>query len=69
MSIDPKGTQPGLAKKPDEPETHHMKCRNPKCGCMTATEMKIGGGPGQHVYRCTKCGHSWGVALGGYVGF
>ena len=68
MSVDPTGTTPGLAAKPEVKELN-MKCKNPKCDSITATELKIGAQPGTHVYRCTKCGHTHRVALGGAAGF
>lgn len=69
MSIDPKGTTPGLAKEPEVKEVN-MRCKNhPKCNSITATELKIGAQPGTHIYRCTKCGHTHRVTLGGAAGF
>lgn len=35
---------------------------------MEATEIKLGGAEhhGQRLYRCIKCGHTWGVSVGGH---
>lgn len=70
MSVDPKGVQPGLAPQARPQETvHHLKCRNPKCTSMTATEIRIvrsnTKNGGQRIYRCTECSHSWGINTGG----
>lgn len=38
---------------------------------MEATEIKIGGAEhhGQRLYRCAKCGHTWGVSVGGHFDY
>lgn len=66
MPIDPTGTTPGLAlqAQPD-PNVVNMKCRNRKCKSITATQIKV---PSQQrVYRCTKCGHTWSIVVGGNI--
>lgn len=68
MSVDPTGTTPGLASQPEVKELN-MKCKDPKCDSITAEEMKIGAQPGTHIYRCTKCGNTHRVTLGGAAGF
>jgi hypothetical protein len=70
MSIDLKGTTPGLAvqeKLPDE--VFNLKCRGPKCDSIQATQIKITGLKGQRTYRCIKCGHTWGLNVGGSFDF
>lgn len=67
---DPKGITPGLAPKAEiKPALVSMRCKNVlfECDSMEATEVKIDGAPhvGQRVYRCTKCGHTMAVVVGG----
>jgi hypothetical protein len=72
MTFDPEGNTPGLARGAKaEEKIHNMKCRNPngKCQSITATEIKIEGGQGQRIYRCTECGHPMPVGVGGGVQF
>ena len=68
MSIDPKGTAPGLQKEPEE-SVVNIACRAPKCKSITATVLNINAAPGTHVYRCTECGYTKGVTVGGVVNF
>jgi len=66
--VDPAGTTPGLSKRAkEEPVPVQLKCRNPKCDSITAQEVHLQNAGGQRLYRCTKCGHSWGVNTGGSV--
>lgn len=65
MSFDPTGTAPGLAPDAQTPEPVNMKCRNEKCDSITAIVINIAAAPGQRLYRCTKCSHSWGLNVGG----
>lgn len=67
MPADPRGTTPGLAPsaKPSE-AVINLKCRNPKCKSITATEIKIPN-KSQRIYRCTKCGHTWTISVGGNI--
>ena len=67
MPVDPKGPTSGLTPqaKP-EAEVLNMKCRNPKCTCISVTRIKMPN-PGQRVYRCTKCGYVWVVTVGGSI--
>lgn len=68
MSVDPAGTAPGLSNRVGlDAKTIQLKCRNPKCECIEAQEINIQGATGQRLYRCVKCGHSWGVNTGGSV--
>ena len=70
MTFDPAGNTPGLAPGAKaEEKVHNMKCRNPKCDSITATEIKIEGNAGQRVYRCTECGHPMPIGVGGGVQF
>lgn len=71
MSIDPKGTTPGLATKAEAAEkVLNMRCRDAKCDSMQATEIKIAGpDTGQRVYRCAKCGMTRSLNVGGAAGF
>lgn len=68
MTIDPKGTTPGLPPQAQEkkPDLIHMACRNPhSCSSKTATVLQIPGQSSQRLYRCSKCQHTWGINLGG----
>lgn len=67
MPVDPKGTTPGLnpGSKPVE-GTVNMKCRNPKCKSITSTEIRLPN-KSQRVYRCTKCGYTWTINVGGFL--
>jgi hypothetical protein len=67
MSIDPKGTTPGLSPnaKPKE-DVINLKCRNSHCDGIEAVEIKVASGAqGRRIYRCLKCNHTWGVPVGG----
>lgn len=68
MSIDPTSTTPGLKKDPKD-DVVNMSCRNPKCDSITAKILNINAAPGNHVYRCTECGYTKGIAVGGAVNF
>lgn len=67
MPVDPKGTTPGLTPqaKP-QAKPINLKCRNPKCNNISATEIKIPNAS-QRIYRCTKCGHTWTITVGGQI--
>jgi hypothetical protein len=69
MPIDPTGTTPGLSPKTKEEEKPLLlACRNKrrKCDSMTATKLDTGPG-GPRMYRCTECGHTWTINVGGAV--
>lgn len=66
--IDPTGTQPGVVRTEEEPKPVDMKCKNPNCDSILATELKTPGvGRGQHLFQCVKCKQSWSVSVGGGV--
>jgi aspartate carbamoyltransferase regulatory subunit len=68
MTVDPKGTLPGLAvpAESEKPVTVNIRCKNSRCTSVVAEELKIPTAlPGQHLYRCVTCHHTWGIALGG----
>jgi hypothetical protein len=70
--FDTGGTQPGLTATAPVQKTLTLKCRSPRgCNGVEATEVGLGTPEhyGQRLYRCLKCGHSWGVALGGHFEF
>lgn len=74
MSIDPKGTTPGLAPGAQaQPKVLNMKCQDSKCDSIEATEIQLGEqgrgspAPSQRVYRCVKCGRTHSLMVGGYV--
>jgi hypothetical protein len=70
--IDAEGTQPGLAPTTPKEKILNLKCRNPRsCDGMEATETSLNtpAHHGHRLYRCVKCGHSWGVSLGGHFEF
>lgn len=69
MAIDPKGTQPGVTKSPAPEARVHMKCKNQRCDSISATVMMIPGSNSLRIYRCTKCGASHEVNVGGAVSF
>lgn len=67
MPIDPRGTTPGLSPQAKlEEKVINMKCRNRKCTSITATEIKIQN-KSQRVYRCTECGNTWFINVGGNI--
>ena len=74
MSIDHEGTRPGLLPGAQvKPKTLSMKCRNPKCDSIEASEIQLTnlpvseyGVPSQRVYRCVKCGDTRGLGVGGH---
>lgn len=65
--FDAGGVSPGLTAAPPPKKTIHLKCRSGKCESLEAEEIKleVPSHHGQRLYRCVKCGHSWGLALGG----
>jgi hypothetical protein len=66
--VDPAGVTPGLSERATPKETVvYLKCRNPKCDSMEATEIGLETPPqvGQRAYRCVKCGHTWSLKVGG----
>jgi hypothetical protein len=67
MSIDVTGVTPGILKEEVKIPTINMKCRNPKCDSIVAVEVLIpnSDSTGHRIYRCTKCNHTYGVAVGG----
>jgi hypothetical protein len=68
--IDPKGTTPGLAPGAQEaPSIVNMKCADSKCASIEATEIKVEVAEhvGQRVYRCTKCGRTRSLNIGGHI--
>jgi DNA-directed RNA polymerase subunit M/transcription elongation factor TFIIS len=70
--FDAEGTQPGLIGAAPVEKVINLKCRSPRsCDSMEATEVKIGGAEhhGQRLYRCVKCGHTWGVSVGGHFDY
>jgi len=69
MSIDHKGTAPGLIPETPKEPVHFMRCKEETCDSMEATEIRIEGQvhTGQRVYRCTKCGRPSSVQVGGYL--
>jgi DNA-directed RNA polymerase subunit M/transcription elongation factor TFIIS len=76
MSIDSTGTTPGLAPGVQvQPKTINMKCRDPNCTSIEATEIQLvepsrsAPMPSQRVYRCVKCGRPHSVSVGGYASF
>lgn len=76
MSIDPKGTEPGLAPGAQaQPKKLNMKCTDEKCDSLEVTEIQISEqargapAPSQRVYRCVKCGRTRSLMVGGHVSF
>jgi hypothetical protein len=76
MSIDPTGTTPGLAPGAQaQPKVLNMKCQDPNCTSIEATEIQLGevsrGAPmpSQRVYRCVKCGRTHSITVGGFANF
>lgn len=70
MSVDPKGTAPGLAPGAQAaPKILNMRCPNTTINCdsIEATEIKIESGDGHRLYRCVKCGYTRSLNVGGYV--
>lgn len=67
MPIDPTSTKPGLPPTQNEPPPVHMKCRNPNCDSITAVEIKLQGQGSARLYRCTKCGATRSITVGGSV--
>lgn len=66
-TIDPKGTSPKpVEAEPEAAPTLNMRCpRN--CGSITCTELVVPGiAAGSHLYKCTKCNHTWSTSVGGY---
>jgi DNA-directed RNA polymerase subunit M/transcription elongation factor TFIIS len=68
MPIDPTGTNPQAVPQVEEPKELNVKCRRPNCDSITAVQVQIApAGGGQRLYRCTKCGHMWGLNVGGHL--
>lgn len=68
MPIDPAGTKPGLTPSEDEPKKVHMRCRREACDSILAVEVSSPDSPSR-LYRCVKCHHPSGVAMGGSFNF
>jgi uncharacterized Zn finger protein len=66
MPIDPTGTKPGVMPEQPKPETVNMRCHRTGCSSITANQVHIQG-TASRMYRCTECGHMWGINLGGPV--
>lgn len=66
MPVDPKGTTPGLANQAAANKPVNMKCRNPKCDCISATAIPVKN-LSQKVFRCTECGYVWSISIGGSI--
>jgi hypothetical protein len=69
MPIDPAGTTPGIVSENQEPETISVKCPRGGCDSQAAVEIKVAAPEyvGRRMYRCVKCGHTWGLAVGGQL--
>lgn len=74
MSINQKGVAPGLVPGAQaKPATVNMRCEDAKCDSIEATEIQIfeqargAPSPSQRVYRCTKCGRTRSVNVGGHI--
>jgi len=69
MPIDPKGITPGLAKIEKKPTLVSIRCS--QCSSMEFEDLKVQGSESQglRVYRCTQCGFTKSVAVGGPVTF
>jgi len=70
MSIDQKGTSPGLTTGAKvEEKVHNMRCKNERCDSMEAIEIKIDAPShhGQRVYRCVKCSQPVSLNVGGSI--
>lgn len=65
MAIDETGTNTGLPPKEVEEKSIHLRCKRDGCDSILATEVKIAGLEGRHMYRCTKCKHTHVVMTGG----
>jgi hypothetical protein len=69
--VDSTGVSPGLDSSGlAQEKVINIKCRNSRgCDSIEASEVNLGGAShhGQHMYRCLKCGHTWGVSLGGHI--
>lgn len=67
--FDAGGVSPGLAATPPKKTTVNLKCRSGKCDSLEAEEIKLETPQhhGQRLYRCAKCGHTWGLSLGGHL--
>lgn len=75
MSIDPKGTQPGIIPTAPKPKVVNLKCRMDGCGSVEAIEIspapqsENAGAPLQRMYQCTQCQGTWGLPVGGHFPF
>jgi len=65
MPIDPAGTTPGVIPEKKEPEKVSMRCRQPNCDSMWHEKIEIESVPGDHLFRCCKCGNTFRINVGG----
>lgn len=67
--FDAGGVNPGLIPTAPKKMTSNLKCRSGNCDSLEAEEIKLEAPQhhGQRLYRCVKCGHTWGLALGGHL--
>lgn len=49
----------------DKANEKFMKCRNDTCDSITVVEVPYA--EGTRMYRCTKCGHTRPVQVGGQM--
>lgn len=68
VTIDPKGTTPGLTQANPAPQVVNLKCK--MCPSMTATIVAAGDAASSlshnRWYKCTDCGYSWALNVGGF---
>ncbi len=67
--IDPKGVTPGVAVVQKSEDEVDMKCRRHGCPGTVAKVLQINTSDHYRTYRCTTCQHTWGINVGGHVGF
>jgi hypothetical protein len=74
MTIDPKGTSPGLANGARvEPKKISMGCKNEFCTSIQVVEVTpqagVSGSSDFHnrTYQCCVCNSVWTVPTGGFV--
>jgi len=74
MSIDPRGTTPGIIPGAEaKPKTVFMKCPEARCSSKEVIEILIheqargAPVPAHRAYRCTQCGHTTSISVGGYI--
>lgn len=70
MTIDPKGTQPGIMHNAPQEKLVAMRCRFENCNSNTAKEVvpsvtENGVVLSNRVYQCTACMGTWTISLGG----